>query len=63
MGKEALDRMSADMAIELADKNITVLSYWVGAVKTELIHKIVLKPQVVRPGIRIQYIDCLSPEE
>jgi hypothetical protein len=39
--------MSADMAIELSDANVTVLSYWCGAVKTELINKIVLEPQAV----------------
>jgi NAD(P)-dependent dehydrogenase (short-subunit alcohol dehydrogenase family) len=32
--------MAADMAIEVADKNVTVLSLWVGAVKTELINKL-----------------------
>jgi NAD(P)-dependent dehydrogenase (short-subunit alcohol dehydrogenase family) len=47
LGKEAIDRMSADMAIELADKKVTVLSIWVGAVKTELIDELVLKPQGV----------------
>ncbi|KAI6190567.1 Oxidoreductase, short chain dehydrogenase/reductase family protein [Aphelenchoides bicaudatus] len=50
-GKEAIDRMSADMAIELADKKVTVLSVWVGAVKTELINKIVLEPQ--NPGVEV----------
>jgi dehydrogenase/reductase SDR family protein 1 len=47
MGKEAIDRMSADMAIELADSKITVLSYWIGAVKTELVNKLVLEPKNV----------------
>jgi NAD(P)-dependent dehydrogenase (short-subunit alcohol dehydrogenase family) len=47
MGKEAIDRMSADMAIQLADNGVTVLSYWIGAVKTELINKIVLGPKNV----------------
>jgi dehydrogenase/reductase SDR family protein 1 len=40
VGKEAIDRMSADMAIELDPFRVTVISLWPGAVKTELITKI-----------------------
>ncbi|VDD94315.1 unnamed protein product [Enterobius vermicularis] len=36
VGKCAVDRMSADMAIELRDHNVTVISLWPGIVKTEL---------------------------
>ncbi|CAB3400182.1 unnamed protein product [Caenorhabditis bovis] len=36
-GKMAIDRMSADMALELQNSNITVVSIWPGAVRTELI--------------------------
>ncbi|KAK5986993.1 DeHydrogenases Short chain [Trichostrongylus colubriformis] len=37
VGKQALDRMSADMAFELKSKNVCVVSIWPGAVRTELI--------------------------
>ncbi|CAJ0579446.1 unnamed protein product, partial [Mesorhabditis spiculigera] len=37
VGKEALDRMSADTAKELKAKKVTVVSLWPGAVKTELV--------------------------
>ncbi|KHJ89768.1 oxidoreductase, short chain dehydrogenase/reductase family protein [Oesophagostomum dentatum] len=37
VGKQALDRMSADMAVELKSKNVCVVSVWPGAVRTELI--------------------------
>ncbi|KIH48583.1 hypothetical protein ANCDUO_21346 [Ancylostoma duodenale] len=37
VGKQALDRMSADMAVELKPKNVCVVSIWPGAVRTELI--------------------------
>uniref|UniRef100_A0AC34FUX3 Uncharacterized protein n=1 Tax=Panagrolaimus sp. ES5 TaxID=591445 RepID=A0AC34FUX3_9BILA len=36
VGKQAIDRMSADMGVELAPFKVTVLSLWPGAVKTEL---------------------------
>ncbi|KAK6045894.1 hypothetical protein COOONC_16601 [Cooperia oncophora] len=36
-GKQALDRLSADMAVELKSKNVCVVSIWPGAVRTELI--------------------------
>ncbi|KAJ1352014.1 hypothetical protein KIN20_008201 [Parelaphostrongylus tenuis] len=37
VGKQALDRMSTDMAEELKRKNVCVVSIWPGAVRTELI--------------------------
>uniref|UniRef100_A0A1I7TMR2 Dehydrogenase/reductase SDR family member 1 n=1 Tax=Caenorhabditis tropicalis TaxID=1561998 RepID=A0A1I7TMR2_9PELO len=39
VGKQALDRLSADAAVELAKKNVCVVSIWPGAVRTELIDK------------------------
>ncbi|CAB3402612.1 unnamed protein product [Caenorhabditis bovis] len=36
VGKQALDRLSSDMAIELKKKNVCVVSLWPGAVRTEL---------------------------
>ncbi|KAI6198954.1 Dehydrogenase/reductase SDR family member 1 [Aphelenchoides besseyi] len=51
LGKEAVDRMSADMAIELADRGVTVLSLWVGAVKTEIVQQKVLGPRA--PGTEV----------
>ncbi|VDM97415.1 unnamed protein product [Thelazia callipaeda] len=35
VGKAAIDRMSADMAHELKDSNVAVVSLWPGTVKTE----------------------------
>ncbi|CAJ0931486.1 unnamed protein product, partial [Mesorhabditis belari] len=37
VGKEALDRMSADMSKELRPDGVTVISLWPGAVRTELV--------------------------
>ncbi|CAI5444290.1 unnamed protein product [Caenorhabditis angaria] len=37
VGKQALDRLSADMAMELRKKNICCVSIWPGAVRTELV--------------------------
>ncbi|KAI6182118.1 Oxidoreductase, short chain dehydrogenase/reductase family protein [Aphelenchoides bicaudatus] len=42
-GKEALIRMSADMAIELADKNVYSLALMAGGVKTEIVSATVLQ--------------------
>lgn len=39
IGKQALDRMANDMAIELKRSNVTVVSIWPGAVKTEYMEK------------------------
>ncbi|CAI2348225.1 unnamed protein product [Caenorhabditis sp. 36 PRJEB53466] len=39
VGKQALDRLSADTAVELAKKNVCVVSIWPGAVRTELVDK------------------------
>ncbi|KAE9546060.1 hypothetical protein FO519_010728, partial [Halicephalobus sp. NKZ332] len=41
VGKEAVDRMATDMAVELKDENVTAISLWPGAVKTELLTKYV----------------------
>ncbi|VDL71918.1 unnamed protein product [Nippostrongylus brasiliensis] len=41
VGKQALDRMSADMAVELKDKNVCVVSIWPGAVRTELVMNLI----------------------
>jgi NAD(P)-dependent dehydrogenase (short-subunit alcohol dehydrogenase family) len=35
MSKAGLDKMAADMAVELAETNVTVLSLWLGLVQTE----------------------------
>ncbi len=37
VGKAALDRMTADMAIELGPRNVTVVSIWPGPTRTELV--------------------------
>ncbi|CAL2036349.1 unnamed protein product [Caenorhabditis brenneri] len=39
VGKQALDRLSVDTSVELAKKNVCVVSLWPGAVKTELCTK------------------------
>ena len=36
VGKAALDRMTADMAVELRNEGVTVISLWPGLVRTEL---------------------------
>uniref|UniRef100_A0A8R1DZM1 Dehydrogenase/reductase SDR family member 1 n=1 Tax=Caenorhabditis japonica TaxID=281687 RepID=A0A8R1DZM1_CAEJA len=38
-GKQALDRLSSDMAVELKSKKVCVVSIWPGAVHTETINK------------------------
>lgn len=44
VGKQALDRLSADTAFELRDQGVTVVSLWPGAVRTELIEKAIKDP-------------------
>uniref|UniRef100_A0A7E4UTE3 NAD(P)-binding protein n=1 Tax=Panagrellus redivivus TaxID=6233 RepID=A0A7E4UTE3_PANRE len=41
VGKAALDRMAADMAVELKTFGITVVSLWPGPVKTEIVQKVI----------------------
>ena len=42
-----MDRMAADCAIELSDHNITMISLWPEAVKTEnIVKEILLKEEV-----------------
>jgi NAD(P)-dependent dehydrogenase (short-subunit alcohol dehydrogenase family) len=40
VAKAALDRMTADMAVELSDRNVAVVSIWPGIVNTELLQAI-----------------------
>jgi dehydrogenase/reductase SDR family member 1 len=40
VGKAALDRFSADAAIELRDHNVSVVSIWPGAVRTDTTEKL-----------------------
>lgn len=54
-GKAGLDRLSADMAIELAPKGIAVFSLYPGAVKTEFILEQAAK------GIPMNLDDAQSP--
>jgi dehydrogenase/reductase SDR family protein 1 len=42
VGKAALDRMSGDIGHELRSKNVTCISLWPGAVKTEMIQQKIL---------------------
>lgn len=37
MGKAALDKMTADMAVELRPRDVSVVSVWPGLVRTELV--------------------------
>ncbi|MFD3525640.1 SDR family NAD(P)-dependent oxidoreductase [Streptomyces sp. NPDC058653] len=37
VGKAALDKMTADMAVELRPRNVSVVSVWPGLVRTELV--------------------------
>lgn len=37
VGKTAVDRLAADMAIELRDCNVAVVSLWPGVVRTEVL--------------------------
>lgn len=43
IGKCAVDRMAADCATELKDSNVTMISFYPGAVKTELIQSAISK--------------------
>ena len=43
VGKCALDRMAADCAVELRDSNVAMVSFYPGAVKTELMQLAVSK--------------------
>ena len=43
IGKCAVDRMAADCAVELKDSNIAMISFYPGAVKTELIQSAISK--------------------
>ena len=43
IGKAGKDRMAADCARELKRDNVTMISLWPGAVKTEYIEEAVLK--------------------
>ena len=42
VGKAAVDRMAVDCGLELKKHNVACLSLYPGAVKTELINKLVL---------------------
>ncbi|ETN75952.1 oxidoreductase, short chain dehydrogenase/reductase family protein [Necator americanus] len=62
VGKEALDRMSADMAVELKPKNVCVVSLWPGAVRTEMVTNMMSSPaktnelaNVFKDGETIEY--------
>lgn len=43
VGKSACDRLAADLAVELADANITSVSLWPGPVKTEIVNERILE--------------------
>lgn len=38
IGKSGCDRLAADIAVDLAEANITSVSLWPGPVKTEIMH-------------------------
>lgn len=42
VGKAAVDRMAADCAVELRRDNVTMVSLWPGAVKTEYVEEKIL---------------------
>mmetsp|Transcript_102185 Transcript_102185/g.192278 ORF Transcript_102185/g.192278 Transcript_102185/m.192278 type:complete len:403 (-) Transcript_102185:99-1307(-) len=65
VGKAALDRMAKDMAVELTEGNVAVVSLWPqGAVKTEKVETIVLDDPAVKTT-KIQDIgkDMLSMDK
>lgn len=43
IGKCAVDRMAADCSVELKDSNVAMISFYPGAVKTELVETIISK--------------------
>ena len=49
VGKAALDRLTADMAIELRSEGVAVISLWPGLVRTELTERII---EEATPGYR-----------
>ena len=56
VGKAGVDRMAADMAEELKPHGIPVLSFWPGAVKTEMFDTIIgemeKEPEIEQNGFK-----------
>jgi len=62
VGKAALDRMTADTAMELRRQNVTVVSLWPGAVKTEIIKEKILNAENQNEKMRSIFKDGESVE-
>jgi len=63
VGKAASDRMAADMAMELKSHSIAVVSLWPGAVRTELITKLIGQDEggfKGKPGMPMPSIDKMK---
>ncbi|KAE9548592.1 hypothetical protein FO519_008191 [Halicephalobus sp. NKZ332] len=57
VGKEAVDRMAADMAVELKNENVTAVSLWPGAVKDKVVMKFISEG-----GLKVTHPQNVSPE-
>lgn len=64
VGKNAMDRMAADMAEELREHNVTIVSLWPGAVNTELFGQLLKegKFRKIKNANALKAIDKESPE-
>lgn len=59
VGKMAVDRLTADSALELKDKGVAVVSLWPGAVRTEVVMQNLKNGTVQNPEV---FTDLESPE-
>jgi len=62
VGKAACDRLAADIAVDLVPHNITSISLWPGAVKTEIVDNVILKNEKSTAKTKELFGDSEPPE-
>ncbi|KAF8373750.1 dhs-9 [Pristionchus pacificus] len=62
VGKQALDRMAADMAMELKSDGITSVSLWPGAVRTQIIQGALKDEKYAASGVGQMFLEGESIE-
>eukprot|EP01126_Amoeba_proteus_P062727 TRINITY_DN8576_c0_g1_i10.p1 TRINITY_DN8576_c0_g1~~TRINITY_DN8576_c0_g1_i10.p1 ORF type:complete len:196 (-),score=52.97 TRINITY_DN8576_c0_g1_i10:123-710(-) len=62
VGKAALDRLTADTAVELQKHNVAVVSLWPGAVSTEKVKEVLLDQRELHPKLKVMFGDAETPE-
>jgi dehydrogenase/reductase SDR family protein 1 len=60
VGKSGVDRMATDCAVELKKENVTMISLWPGAVKTEFVQENMNEKSKCEPFQLLIAAECVT---